>query len=295
MADISAVTTLQFSYLMHNWENQHLPKAAAVINNQNGLTSVLAIIVAYVADTCTGLFNMIFFSTVSHIVGLALYWISARFPSPNTNIGLFYATALAVALGRSSRVPVLKAFLAVQFRRENPNVVDEGGISYLTNAWWLDKAALIEETSSISQEEQENLGRLCTVKQVKDVKHHLKLIPMWATLFAFGLMLGLASKGLEKFISNHVSKSMRRYGPIFSNFVTGLGNFFSIPFVLLFKSWFRETINTSHLDRYYLALAILSSVFLCIYLCVLPISAGMEDLLEDMESDDRGLEDVTLD
>ncbi|KAK7849671.1 hypothetical protein CFP56_002523 [Quercus suber] len=107
--------------------------------------------------------------------------------------------------------------------------------------------------------------------------------------------IGLASKGLEKFISNHVSKSMRRYGPIFSNFVTGLGNFFSIPFVLLFKSWFRETINTSHLDRYYLALAILSSVFLCIYLCVLPISAGMEDLLEDMESDDRGLEDVTLD
>lgn len=65
-----------------------------------------------------------------------MYWISARFPSPNTNIGLFYATALAVALGRSSRVPVLKAFLAVQFRRENPNVVDEGGIGYLTNAWW---------------------------------------------------------------------------------------------------------------------------------------------------------------
>ncbi|KAK7849670.1 protein nrt1/ ptr family 5.5 [Quercus suber] len=283
MADISAVTTLQFSYLMHNWENQHLPKAAAVINNQNGLTSVLAIIVAYVADTCTGLFNMIFFSTVSHIVGLALYWISARFPSPNTNIGLFYATALAVALGRSSRVPVLKAFLAVQFRRENPNSTaacfasiisfaisnfpwatrflistrvmganlllflsgfafyhherptmtgsplgiyfrvfraaiskrqlnypniptqynwkDLASNQHYTNHTrqilllpkcqffrWLDKAALIEETSSISQEEQENLGRLCTVKQVKDVKHHLKLIPMWATLFAFGMV-----------------------------------------------------------------------------------------------------------
>ena len=113
--------------------------------------------------------------------------------------------------------------------------------------------------------------------------------------FLLGLMEGLASKGLEKFVSNHVSKSMRRYGLIFSNFVTGLGKFFSIPFVLLFKSWFKETINTSHLDRYYLALAILSSVFLFIYLCVLPIYAGMEYLLEGMESDDRGLEDVTLD
>ena len=57
MADISVVTTL-FSYLMHNQENQHLPKATAVINIQNGLTSVLAIIVAYVVDTCTGLFNV---------------------------------------------------------------------------------------------------------------------------------------------------------------------------------------------------------------------------------------------
>ena len=43
---------------MHNWENQHLPKATAVINIQNGLTSVLAIIVAYVVDTYTGLFNV---------------------------------------------------------------------------------------------------------------------------------------------------------------------------------------------------------------------------------------------
>ena len=67
MADISAMTTL-FSYLMHIWENQHLPKAVAVIYIQNGLTSVLAIIAAYVADTCTGLFNMIIFSTVSYIV-----------------------------------------------------------------------------------------------------------------------------------------------------------------------------------------------------------------------------------
>lgn len=90
--------------------------------------------------------------------------------------------------------------------------------------------------------------------------------------FLLGLMEGLASKGLEKFVSNHVSKSMRRYGLIFSNFVTGLGKFFSIPFVLLFKSWFKETINTSHLDRYYLALAILSCSFasICVFYLFMP-------------------------
>ena len=48
--------------------------------------------------------------------------------------------------------------------------------------------------------------------------------------FLLGLMEGLASKGLEKFISNHVSKSIRRYGPTFSNFVTGkFGKFLQHP------------------------------------------------------------------
>ena len=119
---------------------------------------------------------------------------------------------------------------------------------------------------------------------------------LFTQFFLLGLMEGLANEGLKKFISNHVSKSVRKYGPVFSKLVIGFGNFFSIPIVLLCKSWFKDTINTSHLDRYFRFLAILCFVFLFIYLCVSPIYAGMEDLLEDMESDDRELEDgVTLD
>ena len=48
-----------------------------------------------------------------------MYWISARFQSPNTNVGLFYAAALALALGKSSRDPVLKSFFYDKFHREN--------------------------------------------------------------------------------------------------------------------------------------------------------------------------------
>ena len=99
-----------------------------------------------------------------------------------------------------------------------------------------------------------------------------QIIPMgvlwlFPQFFWLGLMEGLANDGLQEFFYNHVATSMRSYGPSFSDCVLGFRNFISMPFVLLFRSWFKDSINTSHLDRYYLALAILSSVFLVFYVC----------------------------
>lgn len=78
-------------------------------------------------------------------------------------------------------------------------------------------------------------------------------------------MEGLATDGLQEFFYKHVAISMRSYGPSFSDCVLGLGNFISVPFVLLCRSWFKDSINTSHLDRYYLTLAVLSLVCLVMY------------------------------
>ena len=99
-----------------------------------------------------------------------------------------------------------------------------------------------------------------------------QIIPMgvlwlFPQFFWLGLTEGLANDGLQEFFYNHVATSMRSYGPSFSDCVLGIGNFISMPFVLLFRSWFKDSINTSHLDRYYLALAILSFVFLVFYVC----------------------------
>lgn len=90
----------------------------------------------------------------------------------------------------------------------------------------------------------------------------LWLIPQFILL---GLMEGLATDGLQEFFYKHVAISMRSYGPSFSDCVLGLGNFISVPFVLLCRSWFKDSINTSHLDRYYLILAVLSLVCLVMY------------------------------
>ncbi|KAK9989690.1 hypothetical protein SO802_029929 [Lithocarpus litseifolius] len=506
-AEYAVVSTL-IDYLTGNWEEPHLPKAVAIIKFQDGIATVLAVVLAYVADSCIGRVNMIVFTTISYVSGLVLLWWSTKFLGPIGEIVTFYVAAVMLAVGMSGREPPLKAFLADQLsKKENPNEEEPEQIEGRTNVWWriarfsgatialfclpnaswekafwekafkvcalvmganlllflfgygitayglsfyglpcynivkpsgsplriihgvvklaihhwhwnyprtengfysknrtasqfeenhgqthlspkvlflrwLDKAAIIDErTPSITPEEQEKCGHLCTVEQVREVKSLFSLIPIWITFFGcslvgatgntfffeqtsnldfdignnvhiplniffalrssvrfiisflfwskkatqqhvtrmrigvgmvcsilcciaawqvevhrlhlineemtdpsdptpiismsvlwlvpqftlLGLMEGLASDGLHEFFYDHVATPMRSYGPSFSDCVLGFGNFIGMPFVLLCRSWFKNSINTSHLDRYYLTLAILSFVCLVMY------------------------------
>jgi hypothetical protein len=68
MAEFLVVRTL-FTYLVENWENHHLPTTATIINLQDGLKTVSAVIVAHIADSYyRGLFNTIVFSNVAYIM-----------------------------------------------------------------------------------------------------------------------------------------------------------------------------------------------------------------------------------
>ena len=110
------------------------------------------------------------------------------------------------------------------------------------------------------------------------------LIPQYLLL---GLMEGLAGDGLEEFVIARIPDSMRRYGPVFTELVLGFGYFYSIPLLLLFRSFG----DTNHLEIYFLFLAILSSLFLVIYVLSLSKNARMEVIpSEDIESD-KYLED----
>ncbi|KAJ7961273.1 Protein NRT1/ PTR FAMILY 5.7 [Quillaja saponaria] len=106
----------------------------------------------------------------------------------------------------------------------------------------------------------------------------LALIPQFVLL---GLMEGLAKEGLANFFYNHVPESIRTFSEPFHELVSGIGKFFSIPFVLIFKSWFSDTINDSHLDKYYLVLATLSFVLLCIYVYYCIKYGYMDDYTEE--------------
>ncbi|XP_061947436.1 protein NRT1/ PTR FAMILY 5.6-like [Populus nigra] len=58
---------------------------------------------------------------------------------------------------------------------------------------WLDKAALLETSKSLSAEEQEQNGRLLPVRDVQRVKQLLALLPMWTALPIHGLVLATGS------------------------------------------------------------------------------------------------------
>ena len=126
----------------------------------------------------------------------------------------------------------------------------------------------------------------------------LWLVPQF---FWLGLMEGLAYDGFQEFFYNHVATSMRIFTPSFCDCVLGFGNFISIPVVLLCRSWFKDSINTSHLERYYLALAILSSVFLVFYVYAscsmwyvhMGSASENEELNEDEELREILVDDLT--
>ncbi|XP_009771903.1 uncharacterized protein [Nicotiana sylvestris] len=82
-------------------------------------------------------------------------------------------------------------------------------------------------------------------------------------------MDGLSSSGLQDIFETQVCESMKGHEPEFSEFFTGIGKFVSVIFILIFRSWFEEDVNTSRLDKYYAILmipAFLNFLF-CWFLC----------------------------
>ncbi|KAI4353268.1 hypothetical protein L6164_002231 [Bauhinia variegata] len=125
--------------------------------------------------------------------------------------------------------------------------------------------------------------RLSLAKDQRDIpKDYKKLMSvMWlCPQFVFlGLVEGLAQSGLDKLFENESLSNLWRQS---KELVSCLGRFMSIPCVLIFRSWFKNFQNNqSHLDRYYLMLAGLSSVFVCVYYFVAVAYAKI--MSEDVE------------
>ena len=75
-----AVLKILEDYLSYTWSKQHLAKSTAIINLQDGVSAVSAVIVAHIADSCAGRFNMILLSTLTYITvslwsAYYMYWL----------------------------------------------------------------------------------------------------------------------------------------------------------------------------------------------------------------------------
>ncbi|KAL2337819.1 hypothetical protein Fmac_012265 [Flemingia macrophylla] len=90
----------------------------------------------------------------------------------------------------------------------------------------------------------------------------MALVPQFVLI---GIADGLVEGGLRSLFQGTVANSLLSLVGLFIEMVIGTGKLLIIPVVFIFSFWIKETINTSHLDRYYLMLGILNAVFLIVY------------------------------
>ena len=66
-AEYAVVSTL-IDYLTRNLQTEDLPKAVAIINLQDGVKTVWAVVLANVADSCMGRFKVVLYTTLAYIL-----------------------------------------------------------------------------------------------------------------------------------------------------------------------------------------------------------------------------------
>ena len=54
-------------FLTDNWNREHLPKAVVIMNLQDGVATILAVVLAHIADSYIGRFAMIVFTGIAYI------------------------------------------------------------------------------------------------------------------------------------------------------------------------------------------------------------------------------------
>ncbi|TYI28784.1 hypothetical protein ES332_A05G269100v1 [Gossypium tomentosum] len=98
---------------------------------------------------------------------------------------------------------------------------------------------------------KEEVCRLKLIKEYGIPKSEDEQIPM-------RIMGGLVEAGMEGCFYNLVPGSMKVYELPFKEIVMGMGKFLSILTRFAFRGWFGDESSTSHLDRYFLMLAMIS-------------------------------------
>ncbi|KAL2337813.1 hypothetical protein Fmac_012259 [Flemingia macrophylla] len=88
------------------------------------------------------------------------------------------------------------------------------------------------------------------------------LVPQFSLL---GISEGFVDSGLSSLFCDQVAESLASFEDSYRGLFIGSGKLMIIPLVLIIRSWFKETVNASRLDLYYIFLAILNAVFLLVY------------------------------
>ncbi|KAH7847867.1 hypothetical protein Vadar_031048 [Vaccinium darrowii] len=106
---------------------------------------------------------------------------------------------------------------------------------------------------------------MCVIKD-EDVVIPMSIMSLAPQFCLLGLMEGIGRQGLDLFFEVQVyDVQLEKYGSALNEAVIGFGSFLNGLLVFLFRSWFRDTLNCSHLDKYYHMLTVVSFVNMCYY------------------------------
>ncbi|KAL4278373.1 hypothetical protein GQ457_03G031790 [Hibiscus cannabinus] len=194
------------SYVTSSWESYQLPKAAAIVNAQQGVSILLPLVLAYVADEWLGRFMVVGYTTAAFITGLVILYFHS-----GSGV-IFYLALLLVTLGKGGRDPTLQAFLRDQFSpNQNSEMAEARQQFWWRSAFFLGAVVATIISSFLSKEKIVMvssiitgaaslvflLGIRCYNKEpprsnfrlpMNNLRNLLRLVPLWITFLVYCLV-----------------------------------------------------------------------------------------------------------
>ncbi|TVU36351.1 hypothetical protein EJB05_18283, partial [Eragrostis curvula] len=136
---------------------QPMARAAASIDAWKGVSQMLPLPIACVADAWFGRFRAIILASVIFIVSMGALSLSSAFPVAGSgHVAIFYVALYLVALGEGAHKPCAQAFAADQFDEKDPK--ESVARSSFFNWWYFGMCAGTAVTTMVSSYVQDNVG-----------------------------------------------------------------------------------------------------------------------------------------
>ncbi|GJN17029.1 hypothetical protein PR202_gb04067 [Eleusine coracana subsp. coracana] len=134
-----------------------MARAAASIDAWKGVSQMLPLPIACVADAWLGRFRAIILASFIFIVSMGALSLSSAFPVARAgHVAIFYVSLYLVALGEGAHKPCAQAFAADQFDEKDPN--ESVARSSFFNWWYFGMCAGTAVTTMVSSYVQDNVG-----------------------------------------------------------------------------------------------------------------------------------------
>nr|CAB3478968.1 unnamed protein product [Digitaria exilis] len=136
---------------------QPMARAAASIDAWKGVSQMLPLPLACLADAWIGRFRAIILASLIFVVSMGALSVSSAFPAFRSgHVAIFYVALYLVALGEGAHKPCAQAFAADQFDEKDPK--ESVARSSFFNWWYFGMCAGTAVTTMVSSYVQDNVG-----------------------------------------------------------------------------------------------------------------------------------------